>query len=508
MEEIQYEPKSSFGRIAAAVLALTVGAAFIMSSMERKSIIANWRERRCDMGPLFAAFMFKPDSYTGSAGEFAQENFSFCLRQLAGAAIGIALEPASNMMGKQVEAGGVVAQLINSARSTFANLFDSFKEFFTEKIFAPFRRGIFELSRVTQYLNSSLSKLNAVILSFVYMGLTFYTTLTNSVSFVISVIILMLGIIAGLFFPMFFVLIAFIVLLTTTVSVVTEAGYGDLVKGPAEVFCFARGTQIATEDGGRNSIEQLLPGDRLLGGGVVQGMMRFNGCGAKMYRINDTLVSGAHLVHDNQQWQSVRNAKCAVETDIICPILYCPIVSNCVLYAGSGSVLTKFADWEEVDGAAADNYDKVVRRLLNCKYDRLPSLAPGFKETTPVVTKNNGLSGIQSVKIGDMVLDTDDKWTEVIGIASRTIRSDFASSSAVATDGVIYYNFTARSWDQYPNGCREGDAAEHTIYHLITSSGSFAIYLNGVVHVVRDATEVGWERIDSLTSMVLEALNG
>lgn len=503
-------PQSNFGRILAAVSALTVGAAIIMSTMERKSIMANWSERRCQPAPMFAAFLFKPDSYDGSAGEFAAANFQFCLRQLAGAAVGAAVAPAAGLMGKQVEAGGVVAGMINSARATFEQQLSSFKQFFMEKIFSPFERGIRQVSMVTQYLNSALGRLNAIILSLVYAGLTMFTTLQNAIKFTLSVVILMLGIIAGLFFPMFFILIVFIVLLVGTVKFAEKMGYGDLVKGPAEVFCFARGTQVALADGQRKAIESLAAGDELLGGGKVQGMLTFNGAATTMYRIDDTLVSGTHLVCDDTgTWAPVAAYAGATRTDIICPILFCPIVSNSVIFAGA-SKLTKFADWEEVgDNEVADAaYDKTVRRLLGCdSADAAPTLAPGFRETTPVITKNNGMCGIQSVRIGDKVLDADDKWVEVYGVVKRRVCASFCSSTAPATDGVIHFNFTARRWESIPNGQVAGDDVEHEIYHLVTSSGTFAVLLGPATFVVRDATEVGCERIDTLTPLVLKHLN-
>lgn len=508
MEAIPEEPKSNFGRIASAVLALTVGAAVIMSTMERKSIMANWAERRCQPATLFSSFLFKPDSYDGSAGEFAADNFRFCMKQLAGAAAQAAVAPAAGMMGKQVEAGGVVAGMVNSARATLAEQFNSFKTFFLESIFSPFERGIRQVSIVTQYLNSAIGRINAIILSMVYMGITFYTTLTNSISFVISVTILVLGILSGVFIPMFFVLIVFLSLLIGTVTFVTKMGYGDLVKGPAEVFCFARGTQVATENGGRISIESLKVGDELLGGGRVEGMLTFNGAGATIYRIDDILVSGAHLVCDEQgQWIPV-NQSSAVRTDIICPILYCPIISNCILYAGANR-LTKFADWEEVSDVAATEYDKEVRRLLNCS-SALPTLAPGLRETIPVITKNNGLTGIQAVRIGDYVLDGDERWTEVLGIVRRSVAVSFCSSTAPATDGVISYNFEERTWEQFPNcsnAATDEENIEQTIYHLVTGSGTFVVIASGSPYVVRDATEVGWDKIDTLTPLVLQHLN-
>jgi hypothetical protein len=510
MEVIPDEPKSDFGRIASAVLALTVGAAVIMSTMERKSIMANWAKQRCQPTTLFSSFLFKPDSYDGSASEFAADNFRFCMKQLASAAAQAAVAPAAGMMGKQVDAGGVIAGMVNSARASFSDKFKGFIRFFLDSIYAPFERGIRQVSIVTQYLNSAIGRINAIILSMVYMGLTLYTTLTNSIAFIISVTILVLGILSGVFIPMFFVLIVFLALLIGTVTFVTEMGYGDLVKGPAEVFCFARGTQVATEDGGRVPIETLKVGDELLGGGRVEGMLTFSGAGATIYRIDDTLVSGAHLVYAGGQWMPVSQATDAKRTNIICPILYCPIVSNCIIYAGAGQ-LTKFADWEEVSGAAADAYDQEVRRLLGCGTAAAPTLAPGFQETIPVITKNNGPCGIQAVRIGDYVLDADDKWTEVLGIVRRTVKVGFCSSTAPATDGIISYNFAARKWEQLPKGssapATDEESVEQTIYHLVTSSGSFAVIAAGNGYVVRDATEVGWDKIDTLTPLVLQHLN-
>lgn len=494
------EIKSHFGRILGAVLALTVGAAVIMSTMERKSIMNSWADKRCQPATLFASFLFKPESYEGSSGEFAADNFRFCMKQLAGAAAQAAVAPAAGIMGKQVDAGGVVANMINSARSTLAEQFNSFKSNFLEIIFRPFERGIRQVSMVTQYLNSAIGRVNAIIVSMLYMALTFYTTLTNSISFIISVTILVLGIIAGLFFPLFFILIPVLALLIGTVTFVTEMGYGDLVKGPAEVFCFARGTQVATENGGRASIESLKVGDKLLGGGRVEGMLTFSGAGATIYRMHDTLVSGAHLVCINEQWMPINKSE-AIHTDIICPILYCPIVSNYIMYAGAGQ-LTKFADWEEVAGS---EYDKEVRRLLRCT-SALPTLAPGFGETIPVITKNNGLTGIQVVQIGDKVLDADEHWTEVLGIVSRSVT---VGATAPATDGVISYNFERRTWEQFPNCMvmNDKEGVEQTVYHLVTSSGTFIVIAAGRAHVVRDATEVGWDKIDTLTPLVLQHLN-
>jgi hypothetical protein len=502
MDEVP-EQKSSFVRLTATIIGLTVGIGLVMSMMERKSVMANWKDRRCDLGPLFAGALFKPDSYAGSASDFAAENFAFCLKAGARAMASAALAPAVNTMGQQINSGGVIQGVVNSLRNRLSGMVNEFFNFFMEKIYGPFRRGIFEASRITQYLNSMIKRMNATLVAGLYSGLTLYVTIQNVIKFVFWVSIIVLGILAAIFILLFFKIIPFIGILTTVIAIITTAAVmlGPLLDGPADVFCFAPGTEVATSNGGRCAVENLTYGTELLGGGFVQGLVRFNGAATTMYDIGGVHVSGTHLVYDDGHPTSVRDHKTARPVDIMYPVVYCPIVSNRILYAGH--TLTKFADWEEVSGEAEEAYDEQVRRVLG--FSGKATLGPGFGAETPVITKNNGPTSIRSVVIGDKVLDANNTYTEVIGISQQVVKTTFCSASAQATDGVIFWN--GSSW-AYMDGAKSGDESTLTVYHLITSSGTFMVFGGGKATLVRDFTEVGWSKIDGLTPLVLEWLGG
>lgn len=498
--------KSSFIRLTASIIGLTVGIGLIMSMMERKSIMANWKDRRCDLGPMFGGALFKPDTYAGSASDFAAENFSFCLKAGARAMATMALAPAVNTMGQQINAGGVVTGAVNSLRNRLGSMVREFFDFFMEKIYGPFRRGIFEASRITQYLNSMIKRINAVIVAGLYSGITMYVTVQNAIKFVFWVCIMVITILASVFIIFFFGIIPFIGIITAVIALITSASaeLGPMLQGPAEVFCFAPGTQVATSNGGRCAVENLSYGTELLGGGVVEGLVRFNGAATTMYEVGGIHVSGTHIVFDGGRPCSVADHSEAKPIDIMYPVVYCPIISNRILYAGHS--LTKFCDWEEVTGSAEEAYDEEVRRIL--RVHGSASLPPGFIGETPVITKNNGLTSIKNIVIGDKVLDFNNTYVDVIGISQRKVKTTFCSASAAATDGVIYWNAGTWAYLEDGLGAKSGDEVVLDVYHLITSSGTFMVHLGGKVVHVRDFTEVGWQMIDELTPLVLKHLGG
>ena len=81
------------------------------------------------------------------------------------------------------------------------------------------------------------------------------------------------------------------------------------------IFCFAAGTQILMEDGTETKlIEELVLGDRILGGGTILG--RGEGFAETLYSYKNTLVTGSHAVFEDGKWIRVEESEHAVEQDI------------------------------------------------------------------------------------------------------------------------------------------------------------------------------------------------
>ena len=499
--------QSSFVRIFAAIVAGVIGLSFVMTNMSRKAVIANWAKRRCDVGVMFTSFLYKPDDYAGSSMDFASENFDFCMKFLAAQTLGQATSPVINIMESQVKSGGIIQDIQNGIRSLIAGIVNSFSSVL-QKFYETYRQGMLQFARIIQTLRSMIGRVEGSVISTMYAFLSGYTGIQNAFDFILKIAIMMVNIIGGMFVLMFFTFLPFLPLLIGTTKLITAAGYGDKVKGPAAIFCFNRGTPIHTVDG-LKPIEQLVAGTHLKGGGVFEGMYRFDGSATPLYLLGDVLVSGSHLVYgpDNSV-RAVADDERARSTELISPVLYCPIVSNRVLYAGKSAI--KFADWEEVAGDAEDVYDAEVRRLLG--FSGEATLAPGFTDNTVgVITRERGLMKISDAKIGEHILDANDKYSKILGVMQRSV---CAASYAEATDGVIAWNGNGWKYISDPTtmttGDPKSDGSLFDIYHIITDSGTFAIHTEGRNDwtIVRDATEVGLERLDDLTPLVLSSLNG
>ena len=61
------------------ILGLTVGLAFIFAYMNVEKIKADWPNQRCNPLVMISGFLYKPSDDTRSSGEFAQDNFQFCI---------------------------------------------------------------------------------------------------------------------------------------------------------------------------------------------------------------------------------------------------------------------------------------------------------------------------------------------------------------------------------------------------------------------------------------------
>ncbi len=123
MDESPNEEKpSSFIRLIGAIISFAVIMAFSMVYADKQSIMANWTKERCKLPIILTSFMYKPSDYVGSSSEFAQDNFDFCVKSFANAALKTATEPALQAAGSQIDAQGTVAQLQNSIRLMIANV--------------------------------------------------------------------------------------------------------------------------------------------------------------------------------------------------------------------------------------------------------------------------------------------------------------------------------------------------------------------------------------------------
>ena len=56
----QVKTETKFLPLLLLVIALTIGVGVTGTIADRASVMANWSEYRCDVGPMFMGFLYKP----------------------------------------------------------------------------------------------------------------------------------------------------------------------------------------------------------------------------------------------------------------------------------------------------------------------------------------------------------------------------------------------------------------------------------------------------------------
>jgi hypothetical protein len=83
------------------------GIILLQSSVEE--IIQQWSERRCDFEIMVTAQLYKPKDDSRTSGEFAADNFTFCVKKTFKQIITTALIPIFMLINQQLD----VAESVN-----------------------------------------------------------------------------------------------------------------------------------------------------------------------------------------------------------------------------------------------------------------------------------------------------------------------------------------------------------------------------------------------------------
>ncbi len=512
LEEPPLERSSSFIRMFGFVIAATITLAFVLGQADRETVMGNWAERRCDLSVLLTSGMYKPDDYGGSRNSFATENFNFCMRKYAAMALGQALQPAVKMTDQSIQGSSIIGQLLGTLRLMSKNLRDSFAKII-DNFHKQYVKGVQAVSITAQRLNAAMGRIEAIITSFMYITLSTYVGLMNTVEFIMFICIIIILCVVIIFIILFLFMWPLSPLLIAICVMIAAAGMGGAIGGAASVFCFAEETEVALLDGGTCRVAGLKIGQRLADGGVVEGMFTFDGVDTQLYNLYGVFVSGTHLVLHKGRYMEVASHPDAVLTERRAERLYCPIVSSRkVPVQCPNGLVTLFCDWEEVDDvvaqAAWDNVVEKTLKVIEAQGATCPAgLAP---HTTVQIVLANGEckdTYITNVQIGQTIMGADGRSTKVLGVVRRQIG---LRRRADVTDGVWYLSNNGQ-WSQKLEGAATAGGAPHNVdtimYHLITDSGNFGIYYCGKDITIRDATEVGIDRLRSCTPTVLRMLN-
>ncbi len=519
---------------------ITFGLIFALgltiASLERKTVMNNWDKRRCELPVTMAAMFFKPASDPRSKGEFAKDNFDFCMKSYVESFMKLLMAPINALFGKNVSAAGSAVDMVNTVRTIATTLYNTLASYL-DTYYRKFNASIYEISRIIQYFRMAMRRVNAMMMSMLYSGITMFRGMLNTIQFVIKVILIICGIMLAIIIILIFILFPFIPIIISVLgaiiatvialTMVISGEIGDIASNDKSGFCFSEWTMVATIDKDGKEvpkwIKQLKVGDELARGcGKVTAVIETDGINIPLYLLNGILVSGSHLVKgEDGIWKSVSEDKRAFKTQKDSVVLYCfnTTTHNIPVYNGSKSDIVMFRDWEEIaddDEKGQYEWNYIILKMLN-KFSNynlwkdsltLTSNIPVMSSTTKVKTEI-GFVSIDKMYIGhNYIIDTKGKRQKVLGIVKGQV--DGVDSKRTLEQGLWnteLYELENGVWIKGKSTIVPGNDTIQGMT-IITETGEFIIWDEKLQkeRIIRDFTEVGYKTIHETYPFVASRL--
>ena len=500
---------------------ITFGLLFLLgltiSNLEKTSVMNNWTDRRCDLPVMAAAAFFKPESDPRTGSGFATDNFEFCMQSVVEKFMTLFMGPINKIFGQQVNVAGDAVNVVNTARSMAQTMYNAFSSYVND-MFKKFNSSVFEMSRVVQYLKMAVERANAIALSMVYTGLSAFRAMISAIQYVIKVVLIICGIMLAIIIILWFILFPVIPIILATLGAIITAVMAfagvlsnDLMNNANDKmggFCFAEDAPILvqTTDGRVQTkpAHNIRLGEELAhGGGRVTSVIIMEGDDIPLYNLHGIHVSGSHLVKGvDGEWKSVSEDERAIRSERISQLIYCfNTTSNTIPIQAEDHTTIWFRDWEEIgneDERGQYMWNYLISKMLHSStyYDDWKSNIRSYCEDA-VLGKNvqvktrDGWMPISKMVVSGKVLDRNGNEQPIRGIVYGEVEH------AEETDGTWRtecYEYDNGRWKKSENTVRRGIATLQGIT-LITETGEFIIWDGTQEKIIRDFTEVGYQRI-------------
>ena len=272
------------------------------------------------------------------------------------------------------------------------------------------------------------------------------------------------------------------------------------IKSVTWFLCFDGNTNINTSNGETKKIKNIKIGDTLLNNSKVIGTLIFNSDNIDMYNYNNIIVSGSHLVKENNNWIRVSDSKISTKLDTYNDKIYCLMTSNNIININN----IIFRDYIELNDNYANNKMKqyILEHLNNNDYNKRINIGKyytfGFEKDTKIQMTNGNNRKIENINIGDNTIDG-----KVTGIIKLVNTSD------IYTDGMNYFSGNNISYnnDEFElasNNCfRNCGKHCNILYHITTDNGIVTLD-NGLKFT--DFNETNDDNVNNTIDTMIESL--
>ena len=298
------------------ILVFIVLYVFNILTVGINKIKEDWTLYRCNPAVMPFASVF---------GQDTSANFTYCIQTMQSNYMSYLMQPLQYNMNLMGETSSNLTGSLNDARAFISNI-RSFITNIVQSIFSVFLNILIEFQRITINIKDLFNKLIGIMATLMF-------TLDGSIM---------------------------------TMNATWSGPPGQLVRA----LCFHPETKLKLKDDSLVSMKDVPLNAVLKNGSIVYAVMHISNldvnrkCIEALYKIkggekvdndndidNDILVSGSHLVYDqdSRKFVQVEHLLQAEKTDILCETFTCLITSNHIIPIGKWI----FHDWEDNNGSAS-----------------------------------------------------------------------------------------------------------------------------------------------------------
>ena len=472
-------------------LLLTLGFVILFATClgvgRHTEIVENWEKYRRNPLYMFTAFLYKPEADPRSRWQFANDNFTSVLREYIVLVLQGILAPILQIF--QITGGGLTQSVggVGKIQGIMEVMFAQFGKI-TEVFERRFESILHRMAMTFRKLQTSLARMWGIAASTMYQSLAIISSILSTLDLIMKIVIIILVILVAIIIFLFLFLWPVIPVILTVIGIIATAGMGAAVGGMASTFCFTGDTPVVMADGTHAPIQSIPIGAEIMGGTVL-GVLEFQQTAEDLFDLYGVHVSGSHIVYDPEP-RFVADHPAAKPLPPQAVPLYCLITSNQRIPIATTKGVVYFADWEEIDDTAQEEWNKYVFETLNPGIPWTCGDIEGeavFHPSTKVRCPD-GLRCISTVHPGMTVLDAEGNPTRVIGTVCMDAKS--AGSPWYFRDGC---------WKQVAS-----PVVEHTLGYrsLFTEAGTFLLETGAV----RDFSDVGMQGLPKTYTMVLDCI--
>jgi len=496
-------------------VALTAGLGFVIAQIERDKIISNWSTRRCNVPIMAMGSYFKPKDDPRTPSQFSKDNFSFCMDSLVKTITAQVMTPLGTVFSKQAGSASVVSQAMNAIRVILKKIYDAFMEYIDE-FMRKYNNIAQQIRTVTLHLKAAFGRVNTMMISLIYIGLTLIRGMMNTIDLVFKIVLIICGIMVAIIIILWFILLPVIPIILAALGAILAVAVGTMAVSAASyknTFCFSPTTRVVMNDKTVKPISTIKLGDVLQNNILVDSIMKISGNEVPLWNLNGIYVSGTHLVMKSTEdgWHPIQEDPRAVKTNCTEEYVYCLNTSTHTIPIQSSSGETQyFRDWEELDdidttGHYEWNYTVLHQLNRGKSSDKWPSTIDGSLEYPAIsgtmrIKTPTGHVTAQSLHVGDTVCDQSNRPTRILGIIQTT--THISKKENIHTDWLTNMIYKEDDiWKRMPSYATT-ELVHVTGINIITEEGSFIAVHDTKEIILRDFTEVGYAQIESTNKCV------